>query len=41
MTMKVPFEQLEDTMPASLALSFLISAVVGAVIWSLVLFAIL
>ena len=39
--MKVPYDQLEDTMPASLALSFLISGVVGAVIWCLVLFAIL
>lgn len=41
MTMKVPFDQSQDTMPTSLALSFLVSGVIGAAIWSLVLFAIL
>jgi hypothetical protein len=39
--MKVPVDQREDTMPASLAMSFLISGVIGAAIWSLVLLAIL
>jgi hypothetical protein len=39
--MKAPYDQPEDTMPASLAMSFLISGVIGAAIWSLVLFAIL
>jgi hypothetical protein len=39
--MKAPYDQPEDTMPASLAMSFLISGVIGAAIWSLVLLAIL
>jgi hypothetical protein len=39
--MKVPFDQPEDTMPAALAMSFLVSGVIGAAIWSLVLIAIL
>jgi hypothetical protein len=39
--MKFPVDQHEDTMPASLAMSFLISGVIGALIWSVVLIAIL